>query len=146
MSSTVSYSVVSRKNPSDQEAAPKFYAQAQASGDVTIREMCARIQQMCTVTRADVMAVLASLEDVMVESLAKGEIVRLGDLGSFQVGLSGNGAETEDKYDSSFITKARINFRPAIALSTMLMALKFTKVNKLPVKKEEEAPKAPAGV
>ena len=34
MSKSVSYSVVPRKNPQEPEAGVRFYAQAQASGDV----------------------------------------------------------------------------------------------------------------
>ena len=124
MGRTVSYSVVKRNNPLDQDAVPKFYAQAQANGHVEIREMADRIQKTCTVTRADVMAVLVALEDVIMEALEGGEIVRL--------------AETEDAYDVSMIRKARINFRPGIALSGILAALKYTKVDKLPVKTKEE--------
>ena len=80
MGRTVSYSVVKRNNPLDQDAVPKFYAQAQANGHVEIREMADRIQKTCTVTRADVMAVLVALEDVIMEALEGGEIVRLADL------------------------------------------------------------------
>ena len=69
MGRTVSYSVVKRNNPLDQDAVPKFYAQAQANGHVEIREMADRIQKTCTVTRADVMAVLVALEDVIMEAL-----------------------------------------------------------------------------
>lgn len=42
-------------------------------------------------TRADVAAVLTALEDVIVEALSAGEIVRLADLGTFQIGVSGKG-------------------------------------------------------
>ena len=135
MGRTVSYSVVKRNNPLDQDAVPKFYAQAQANGHVEIREMADRIQKTCTVTRV---AVLVASEDVIMEALEGGEIVRLADLGTFQIGLSGRGAETEDAYDVSMIRKARINFRPGIALSGILAALKYTKVDKLPVKTKEE--------
>ena len=138
MGRTVSYSVVKRNNPLDQDVLPRFYAQAQTNGHVEIRQMADRIQKTCTVTRADVMAVLVALEDVIMEALEGGEIVRLADLGTFQIGLSGRGAETEDTYDVSMIRKARINFRPGIALSGILAALKYTKVDKLPVKTKEE--------
>ena len=145
MARTVSYSVVPRKNPTDPESAPRYYAQAQAGGDVTIREMAERIQKSCTVTRADTMAVLTALEDTIVEGLQAGEIVRIGDIGSFQIGLSGKGVDVEKEYDVSMIKKARINFRPGIALSGMLTTLAFSKVEKLPKKteagKQAEAPK-----
>ena len=141
MARNVTYSVVPRINPREKNDPPKYYAQAQASGDVNIREMSERIQQTCTVTKADVYAVLVSMEDVIIDALKSGEIVRLGDLGTFQIGVSGKGTLTEEEYDSSLIQKARINFRPGIALSGILTNLTYAKVPKkpVPVKKEEES-------
>ena len=141
MAKNVTYSVVPRINPREKNDPPKYYAQAQASGDVNIREMSERIQQTCTVTKADVYAVLVSMEDVIIDALKSGEIVRLGDLGTFQIGVSGKGTLTEEEYDSSLIQKARINFRPGIALSGILTNLTYAKVPKkpVPVKKEEES-------
>ena len=141
MARNVTYSVVPRINPREKNDPPKYYAQAQASGDVNIREMSERIQQTCTVTKADVYAVLVSMEDVIIDALKSGEIVRLGDLGTFQIGVSGKGTLTEEEYDSSLIQKARINFRPGIALSGILTTLSYAKVPKKPVpaKKEEES-------
>ena len=138
MSRTVTYSVVPRINPRDKEAAPKYYARAQASGDVNIREMSERIQQTCTVTKADVQAVLIALEDVIIDALKSGEIVRLGDLGALQIGLSSKGAETEEDYTPSLIKKARINYRPGVALSGILTSLSYSKVAKRPTKADEE--------
>ena len=140
MAKNVTYSVVPRINPREKSDPPKYYAQAQASGDVNIREMSERIQQTCTVTKADVYAVLVSMEDVIIDALKSGEIVRLGDLGTFQIGVSGKGTLTEEEYDSSLIKKARINFRPGIALSGMLTTLSYAKVPKkaVPVKEKEE--------
>ena len=138
MARTVTYSVVPRLNPRDKDASPKYYAQAQASGDVSIREMSERIQQSCTVHKADVHAVLVALEDTMIDALKGGEIVRLGDLGTFQIGVSGKGALTEEDYTPSLIQKARINFRPGVALSGILTTLNFSKVAKKAVKKTDE--------
>ena len=137
MARTVTYSVAPRINPRDKEAAPKFYARAQASGDVNIREMSERIQQSCTVTKADVQAVLVALEDVIIDALKGGEIVRLGDLGTFQIGISSKGAETEEDYDASLIKKARINFRPGLALTGVLSGLSYKKVAVKTVKKAD---------
>ena len=146
MARTVTYSVVPRINPRDKDASPKFYACAQASGDISIREMSERIQQSCTVTKADVQAVLVALEDVIIDALKSGEIVRLGDLGTFQIGLSSGGALTEEDYNTSLIKKARINFRPGIALSGILTSLSYSKVAKRPVKAEEEEETPEGGV
>ena len=140
MARNVTYSVVPRYKPGEKNMPPKYYAQAQANGDVSIREMSERIQLTCTVTKADVYAVLVAMEDVIIEALKSGEIVRLGDLGTFQIGLSGKGALTEEEYEANLIQKARINFRPGVALAGMLTSLSYAKVPKrpLPVKEDEE--------
>ena len=138
MARNVTYSVVPRINPREKNDPPKYYAQAQASGDVNLREMSERIQATCTVTKADVFAVLVAMEDVIIDALKAGEIVRLGDLGTFQIGLSGKGTLTEEEYDGSLIKKARINFRPGTAFASMLTSLTYSKVPKRPVAVKEE--------
>ena len=128
MARTVKYSVIPRINPRDRETEPKFYAQVKLSGDVSLREMCERIQQSCTVTKADVHAVLVAMEDVIVDALKGGEIIRLGDLGTLRVSLSSKGALTEKEYTSSLITKSRIIFRPGSILSEALANLSYSKL------------------
>ena len=128
MARNVTYSVSPRVNPAEKGTPPKFYGHVQARGDVTLREMSERIQQTCTVHKSDVFAVLVALEDVITDALRGGEIVRLGDLGTFQIGISSKGAVTEEDYDESLIKKARFNFRPGMALAGILTNLTFTKV------------------
>ena len=128
MARNVTYSVSPRVNPAEKGTPPKFYGHVQARGDVTLREMSERIQQTCTVHKSDVFAVLVALEDVITDALRGGEIVRMGDLGTFQIGISSKGSLTEEDYDESLIKKARINFRPGMALAGILTNLTFTKV------------------
>ena len=137
MSRSVTYSVVPRFKPGEKNDPPKYYAQVQARGSINIREMAERIQSTCTVTKADVYAVLISLEDVVKEAIQNGEIVRLGELCTLQVGLSGKGTLTEEEYEDSLIKKARINFRPGPVLAAALETLKFSKV---PIKYAKEEP------
>ena len=62
MERSVAYSVVARTDFKDPNRENKlYYAQAQARGEMNIREIGQRIQQMCTVTYPDIMAVLCSL-------------------------------------------------------------------------------------
>lgn len=132
------YSVVQRIDPKFPSMPGKFYAQAQARGVANIREMSERIQQMCTVTRADVMAVLTALEDVVADCLSNGEIVRLGDLCTLQVSLNGRGAETAKEFHDGLITKGKVIFRSGLTISKMLNTLKYQKVDQKYVKKEDE--------
>ena len=84
-------------------------------------------------------AVLVALEDVIAESIQKGEIVRLMDIGTLRVGISTKGALTEDKFDDSLIKKARINFRPGSALVGILTNLTFAKVKVRSSKADKES-------
>ena len=138
MARSVTYSVVPRRNPSEKGTPPKYYAQAQARGDVSLRDMAERIQSTCTVHKSDVYAVLVALEDVVAEAIQNGEIVRLGELCTLQVSLSGKGALTEEDYDTSLIKRAKINFRPGVALANALASLSFSKVRVKYTKEAEE--------
>ena len=137
MARSVTYSVVPRFKPGEKNDPPKFYAQAQARGDVNIREMAERIQNSCTVHKSDVYAVLVALEDVVADAIQNGEIVRLGELCTLQVGLSGKGSLTEEDYNDTLIKRAKINFRPGKVLAEALGTLKFSKV---PIKYTKEEP------
>ena len=143
MARTVKYSVIPRINPRDRETEPKFYAQVQTSGDVSMREMCERIEQSCTVTKADVYAVLVAMENVIIDALKGGEIVRLGELGTLRVSLSSKGALTEKEYNTSLITRKRILFRPGTVLSEAMANLTFMKLKEKP--DDEEETEAEAG-
>ena len=145
MARNVTYSVSPRINPRDKEAAPKFYGHVQASGDIDIREMSERIQQTCTVHKSDVFAVLVALEDVITEALKSGEIVRLGDLGTLQIGISSKGAITEEDFSDALIHKARINFRPGSALMGALTNLTFAKVKPRYTKADKETEEETGG-
>ena len=138
MARSVTYSVVPRRNPSEKGTPPKFYAQAQARGSVSLREMSERIQATCTVHKSDVYAVLMALEDVVTEAIQNGEIVRLGDLCTLQVSLSGKGALTEEDYTTDLIKRAKINFRPGTVLANALASLTFSKVRVKYTKEAEE--------
>ena len=137
MARSVTYSVVPRRNPSEKGTPPKYYAQAQARGDVSLRDMAERIQSTCTVHKSDVYAVLVALEDVVADAIQNGEIVRLGDLCTLQVSLSGKGALTEEDYNENLIKRAKINFRPGKVLAGALDTLSFSKV---PIKYTKEEP------
>ena len=143
MARTVTYTVVPKINPRDRESEAKFYGNVKSSGDINIREMAERIQGSCTVTKADVYAVLVALEDVIAESIQKGEIVRLMDIGTFRVGISTKGALKEEEFSESLIKKTRILFRPGSVLQNALAQINFTKVKRIVEPEEDEEGEEP---
>lgn len=138
---SVKYSVVARRNPMSPSSPKKYYAQAQAGGETSLELMAKRIERLCTVTRPDILAVLAGLQITVIDALENGEIARLGDLGCLQVSLSSRPAAAEKEYTNELIKKSRIIYRPSTELRDMLKTLSYEHVSKLPVKekKEEEA-------
>ena len=76
------------------------------------------------------LAVLNDLNKLLIKHLLEGKIVRLGDFESFQVSVSGTGAETEAKSTASNITGNKIQFRPGAELKAMLATAKYEKLKK----------------
>ena len=92
MAMTVSYSVVPRKNPAKKSEPAKYYAQAQASGELDFEELCEAITSRSTCTETDVRAAISGILYEVKRALKAGRIARLGDLGSLQIGLNSEGA------------------------------------------------------
>ncbi len=105
MATSMNYSVVARKNPSKKSEPAKYYALAQASGELDFDEMCEAITGRTTCARkTDVRAALAGIIYEAKRALKAGRIVRLGDLGSMQMGVSSKeGAEKAEDFTISMI-------------------------------------------
>lgn len=124
---SVKFKVVSRKNPQDMAAPEKFYAKAIADGEIDLDYLAQIISDQNTVTEADCYAVLISLEKNIITELGQGRIVKLGRLGTFQVGISSEGFATSEEVTSNGITKTRINFRPGKRMRSFLKDISFKK-------------------
>ncbi|MDR2009131.1 MAG: HU family DNA-binding protein [Bacteroidales bacterium] len=123
----IKYVLSEKSNPMDPEQPKKWYAHAKSAGDITLKALGKEITQRSTVNHADTLAVLEALTQLLTEKLAEGKIVRFGDLGSFQISIGSEGAETEENFNSSMIKTKKVSFRPGIDLKEMLNNLKFEK-------------------
>jgi len=128
MATSMSFSVVARKNPSKRDEPSKYYALAQASGELDFDEMCEAITGRTTCTETDVRAALAGIIYEAKRALKAGRIVRLGDLGSLQMGVSSIGAEKAEDFNVSMIKKSRVNFRPGKGLTDITKTMAYTRV------------------
>lgn len=80
---------------------------------VPTKKVAQRLSAMCTVTYADVMAVLGELPGVMAELMAQGKSVRLEGLGTFRYTLSAKGVTNEADFDFQKQLRAvRVQFVP----------------------------------
>jgi predicted histone-like DNA-binding protein len=105
----------------------KFYAAPVMNGEWGIDRLTKSIEKICTVSGADVRAVLYALVDVSVEGLEDCVIIRLGDLGSIRITLSSEGRETAEEVDAGCIKNSGIIFVPGPRIKKMLENLKFVK-------------------
>jgi predicted histone-like DNA-binding protein len=106
----------------------KYYASVAGRDEQDITKITRAVEKISTVSGADIRAVLYAAADVIPDFLADGDIVRLGDLGSFRLTLSSEGVNTEEEAIASIINGARIIFTPGEKLKEMLNNLDFQKV------------------
>lgn len=141
----IHYSVAAMKNPQDPEAPVKYYARSQAAGVVDINELAEEISYATTLTDGDVLNVIRALVKHLNKHIAKGEIVRLENLGSFQAQICSEGADSEEAFTPSNITRVNLQFRPGVGLrgQLTLQNLQFRKVKRL--KQEASTPGGGSG-
>ena len=129
MSVKYSLALMSTK-PGDGNAPKKYYAKAQADGEVTMDEMADEIAYATSLTDGDVLNVLRALIRQMKVQLAAGKIVKMENFGTFQVQLCSTGAESKEKFTAANITESHIQFRPGrmVKPATRAEILNFTRV------------------
>ncbi|MAB67216.1 MAG: DNA-binding protein [Bacteroidetes bacterium] len=125
---SVKYKVIERGEPGVVGGGTKkFYASLISSGSLGIEALTDRIQQMSTVTGADIRAVLYAIADIVPQLLSEGQIVTIGDLGNFRLSVSSEGSDTEEEVTKANIRKSRILFRPGSKFANMLSNLEYEK-------------------
>ena len=105
----------------------KFYATSVLEGEISLTDLTRQIEKICTVSGADIRAVLYALVDVAVDNLNNGRIVRLGELGSLRPTLSSEGKTTAEEVTAAAIKEAGVLFTPGTRIKEMLAAVKFVK-------------------
>lgn len=106
MAKSIRYVVRPKRNPQDKEAEPKFYAVVSSRGTTTTRELAENISAATTFQLPDVVAVLAALQLVVCEELAKGNVVSLGSLGYLKMTMNSKGTITGEDYSISTCLKS----------------------------------------
>ncbi|MBR5963196.1 MAG: HU family DNA-binding protein [Bacteroidaceae bacterium] len=117
----ITYKVLKCKNPRGQAGVLYANDRAVKTGDYTFDQLTEDIQFSTTVTKADVVAVLAAAQEYILKGLLSGQRVVLSDLGALQVQLKSHcfaqSAIGGDDFDpSSYIKNYYVRFRPEARL------------------------------
>lgn len=125
----IKYKVIERGEPGvTGGGTKKFYASANVTGEKSLAGLTRDIEKISTVSGADIRAVLYALVDTMTGSLAEGQVVRLGELGSLRVSISSEGKEKEKEVTPATIKQARVVFTPGKAIKDMLETVTYEKM------------------
>jgi predicted histone-like DNA-binding protein len=124
----VKFRVLERKKPTALELPGKYYAKAVTHEVIGMEELSELISDQSTVSETDILAVLNSLERNIISQIKKGNLIRLGRLGSLQLSLKSLGSENPEDVSGSNVLVKRILFRPGKRLRDALTLLQFTKV------------------
>ena len=105
----IPYKVIPRKSPKDRSV--KYYG-VQHTRQMSEQDFVERIVQKNTVTRADVLAVIASIREELVYSIRNGNSVTLPEIGTFGFTIKTRGAETKAKFVADNIKSLLVRFKP----------------------------------
>ncbi len=109
----IPYKVIPRKSPKDRSI--KYYG-VQHTRQMSEQDFVERIVQKNTVTRADVLAVIASIREELVYSIRNGNSVTLPEIGTFGFTIKTRGAETKAKFVADNIKQLLVRFKPSSKL------------------------------
>ena len=129
------YKLVLRKDmrKDAQPSSKLYYASANTTRTCDLYEFCDEISSRSTASPGDVKLILDESVGVLRRNLGKGEVVRMGELGSFQFQFGSSGAVTEKEFSQNQIKNRRIVFRPGKQLKDALAAYTFEKIAATPV-------------
>ncbi len=126
---SVKYKVQEKRNPGDPGAPQKFYARPVSTGEVTLDELSEDISHASSVNQSDVYAVLQSLVREIPKNIARGNIVRLGNLGAFRLSTNSRGSVAADEVTANNLFRKRILFHPGRQVKATLDNLTFEKMS-----------------
>lgn len=118
------------RNPSsvNSKKQPRLHARVVTHGTIGSDIIAKDIQACCSLTTADVKAVLTALQDTLVHHLKEGRRVHLEGLGFFQITLSCPPVRSSKEIRAESIRFKSVAFRPEQALRKRLHSTPFERV------------------
>ena len=116
----VKYYVREGKNP--KTGAAMFFGQIDKTNPTLIEDLAEEISHATTATEADIRAVIAEMQVVMIRHLQSGESLRLGMIGSFCPTMQSTAARLPEEFTEANIKRIGVAFRPTSTMKYSLSA------------------------
>jgi len=124
----VSFKMVSKKNNLASPPVTKYYPCAVHNGEDDLDSLADIVVSQSTISRADCYGVIIALTKAIGESLSAGRIVRIDNLGTFQITLQGLPADSPDDLGKSSIKGARIIYKPSRNMKQTMKQLTYKRI------------------
>ena len=98
-------------NMQGEEEEQKLYPQLVTSGTITLKDLMKHASKHTTFSPAEMMGMITFLEDAMVEYLAQGYHVKLGDIGTFSASLTSRKVTSKDEIRAKSVHFDNVLFR-----------------------------------
>lgn len=125
----VQYDFYKNPSPKENEGQTCYHARVVPYGTTDTVALAERIHSRCTVTPADVKAVLTSLSDVVIDELKAGNRVHIDGLGYLQITLECPTVQSPKEVRAESIRFKSIAFRPEAELKKRLCTTKFERIS-----------------
>ena len=124
---SVKFNVVARGKPGDKVTPKKFYPSVVATGKVDQQQVAKMAADVSTVSPADTAAVIENFLSIVTNEIARGNIVQLGDFGSFWLRTESEGEATEADVRKDNIANVLPRFSLGKRFQQALDAIEFEK-------------------
>ncbi len=118
----INYTIKAIANPQNRDEV-KYYPQIVITLLQMLDSIIRRITNRTTLTSSDIRAGVDALEYELIDALGRGEIVRLGDIGTFRPSISADGASTAKEARSKgakLIKKLNVNYKRSAGMERSL--------------------------
>lgn len=124
----ISFKMVPKKNALVSPPEVKYFPCAVHKGEEDLDSLARIVASRSSMSRADCYGVIIGLTDAIGEALAQGRIVRIDNLGSFQITLQGTPADTEEELGKANIKSAKIIYKPSRIMKGRLKQLIYKRL------------------
>jgi predicted histone-like DNA-binding protein len=122
------YKIVKQCNALDKDKKEMYYPRLTNRTRMGLMDVAGQISRQSTLSKADTIAVLAALEEVIPYMLREGNIVDLGALGTFTLQSTADTGKEESEVSWRNFSELKVRFKPGNALKIKLPEVKFKKV------------------
>lgn len=113
-------------DPLNRETDSKYYASAEYGEEIDVNALAKEISKSCTLTPADVVAVIESFLDKMPQYLKSSNRIRLNKFRIFKLSFSSIGHKKAEDVSSNDIKNLRVLFTPSAELKKELSDVSYT--------------------